>query len=100
MAQQVQAIFNALRTQQDFFKFPGDETPVSLDRATGLFITMNPGLSSLRLETIRTSFQVVPLLLSPSVDDARDSFMFHFPQVTLVVRSCLRTLRRSSAQSR
>jgi dynein heavy chain len=65
VAQQVQAIFNALRTQQDFFKFPGDETPVSLDKAVGLFITMNPGYAGRQElpENLKAVFRSVSMML-------------------------------------
>ena len=43
VAQQVQAVLTAIRSQSDSFLFPGDTEPISIDSRCGFFITMNPG---------------------------------------------------------
>jgi dynein heavy chain len=47
VAQQVQAVLNAVRTRAETFVFPGDDLgEITLDQNCGFFITMNPGNSS------------------------------------------------------
>jgi dynein heavy chain len=72
VAQQVQAIFNAIRAQADYFIFPGDDqsqaAQVLIDPRCGIFITMNPGYAGRQElpENLKALFRSVAMMVPES----------------------------------
>ena len=65
VAQQVGAIFAAIKAQMKKFQFPGGDGDVLLDNRCGIFITMNPGYAGRQElpENIKSVFRSVAMMV-------------------------------------